>query len=130
MRECDLKRLQEAPVPGTMLAYTRSKVIFCQYESMNEVSGRLSGQELLELHLFDSDREYRCIMTRSPRYEGGVIEAVVDFPEEDALSVYKECVLLEHMNGGGTITVLNHLKYKEENGMIAVDNYRLRMGER
>lgn len=127
MKTQDLKRWKEAPESGMMLAYTRKNVIYKQYRRLEEVENALSGQELLELHLFDDLKEYRSIVTRSPRYPEGVIEAVIDFPEGDERSVFGETAFLE--NGRGTITVLNHLKYSDANGMVTVDNYRLKRGE-
>ena len=112
-----------------MLAYTRKKVLFHAYSSLMEVERLLGEMELLELHLFAHDREYRSIASRSPRYCDGMIEAVIDFPEEDEEHVYKEKVLLQKGMGTEKIVVLNHLSYSEAHGMLMVDNYRLRMEE-
>lgn len=121
----DLKRLGDAPVRGQMLAYTRRKVIFQPYEDKEEAVEALENEELLELHLFDGQKEYRCAASRSRRFPSGVIEAVVDFPEMDEQTVYREDVLLE--DSEDEITVLNHIAYSAENGMAYVDNYRLKM---
>lgn len=121
----DLKKLESAPVQGQMLAYTRQKVLFQKYEGQEEVFRILGSGELLELHLFDEQREYRCVASRSSRFPSGVIETVVDFPEEDEWTVYKEEVLLE--DSQEEITVLNHIAYDQENGMAYVDDYRLKM---
>lgn len=129
MKLCELKRLKEAPEQGMMLAYTRKKVIFHSYSNLMEVESLIGEMELLELHLFDKGREYRCIASRSPRYCDGMIEAVIDFPEEDEEHVYKEKVRLQKGMGAEKIVVLNHLSYSEDNGMLMVDNYRLRMEE-
>lgn len=125
MRLQDLKRMKEAPSCGQLLAYTRKRVLFQQYENVEELEEVLNEEELLELHLFDAQREYRCVATGSRRFPSGVIETVIDFPEEEESSVYREDVLLEDRKG--MITVLNHIAYNEDNGMAYVDNYRLRM---
>lgn len=130
MKPDSLKRFSEAPDAGMLLAYTRKKVIFQPYHNRSEAERLVAGQELLELHLFNQDMEYRCITTRSSRYKDGVIEAVIDFPEKDDRNVYKEVVYLERAAGGGKIAVLNHLKYNDDNGMLTVDDYRLRMEEK
>lgn len=127
MEISDLKKLESAPASGWLLAYTRKKVIFQPYQDLEAAKAAVMGQELLELHLFDRDKEYRSVMSRSLRYAGGVIEAVVDFPEGDKQSTYGETVCLEDCVGGGKITILNHLNYSDINGMMTVDNYRLRM---
>lgn len=117
------------PAEGMMLAYTRTKVIFHPFSSLEEVRQSLEGEDILELHLFDRSAEYRALSSRSVRYadRDGVIETIVDFPEtseepEDG-DVYSEEILLERSDS--RITVLNHITY-DERGMATVDNYRLR----
>ena len=126
MKLQDLKRIEEAPRQGNLLVYTRQEVLLQRYEDRQNLEAILSEKELLELHLFDAQKEYRCIVSESRRFcdVNGIIEAVIDFPEKDDNSVYREEVLLE--DSDGTITVLNHIAYKE-NGMAYVDNYRLQM---
>lgn len=121
----DLKKLESAPAQGQMLVYTRQEVIFKKYEGREELSEVLGDKELLELHLFDEQKEYRSVASRSRRFPSGVIETVADFPEEDKWTVFKESVLLE--DSQEQITVLNHIAYNEENGMAYVDDYRLKM---
>ncbi|HIZ60863.1 MAG TPA: hypothetical protein H9967_09190 [Candidatus Dorea faecipullorum] len=133
----DLKRVNEAPKSGQLLAYTRKEVYFQPYDSLAEAEGLLQEKTLLELHLFDNDKEYRAIVTRSKRFPDGMIETIADFSEEDASEVYRENAQLlkedsrKTQVSGSTkpkvITVLNHISY-EETGMAYVDNYRLQMG--
>ena len=120
----DLSRIEEAPERGQILAYTRKKVVFETYDSKEKVKQLLDGEDVVELHLFDNQKEYRSIVSESKRYEMGMIECVESFPEEDE-TVYKEECLLE--NGSGSLIVLNHIQY-DENGMAQVDTYRLMMG--
>lgn len=121
----NLKRSSEAPACGQMLAYTRERVIFQPYVSLDEVRQILADKRLLELHLFDEDREYRAIASRSPRFENGVIETVVDFLSDKVNEIYEDTVALQE-KFGLAITVLNHIYY-DEYGMAYIDNYRLRM---
>ena len=132
----DLKRINEAPKHGHMLAYTRRRVIFHPYTDLSFLDKELEEEELLEIHLFDSDKEYRAIKTRSPRYTGGIIEAVALFEEtegmivnseQEAESVYRLDTVTE--KNMGILTVLHHISYDENNGMAKIDNYRLKMGE-
>lgn len=120
-----LKRISEAPECGQMLAYTRKKVIFQPYADPNEVKQILADEQILELHLFDRDREYRAIASRSPRFQDGVIETIADFPADCGSEIYEDTVALEN-EFGTAITVLNHIHY-DKNGMADIDNYRLRM---
>lgn len=130
MHYMDLKKISDAPENGQMLAYTRKQVLFQEYTDLGEVKQRLEDAEILELHLFDHDREYRAIASRSsrPQFSGGVIETVVQFAEADKKKIYQETVELEE-EFGTTLEVLNHIWYDPESGMAHIDNYRLRMGE-
>lgn len=128
MRYADLKRKAEAPEHGQMLAYMRKQVIFKPYSNQSEVGLELEDSDILELHLFDEEKEYRAIASRSPRFQDGVIETVADFAEEEENKIYRESVVTEK-EFGAVITILNHIHYDEKNGMADIDNYRLRMGE-
>lgn len=133
----NLKRSNEAPESGQLLAYTRKKVYFQPYDSLFDVAALLQNETLLELHLFDQDKEYRAIVTRSRRFADGIIETIADFSEKEADAIYKEKIRLFKENSykakpadnveHSFITVLNHISYGK-NGMAYVDNYRLQMG--
>ncbi len=122
----DLKEKEEAPEKGWMLAYLREGVQFQQYGSLEEVREKIRAGELLELHLFDKEKEYRCIASQSRRYEekGFIVERVVPDLDEKSRETYEEDIYLEDL--GKKIHVLNYLKY-DGNGMLEVDNYRLVM---
>lgn len=132
-----LTKIKSAPAAGQLLAYTRKQVICRPYSSIEEVKNDLEGEELLELHMFDDNCEYRAIMTESSRYPEGIIEHVADFAYTGSCApdssnkiygdVYREDCQLEQ--GQGILTVLSHLHY-DENGMILVDDYRLVAGGR
>lgn len=122
----DLEGKGEAPERGWVLAYTREEVLFQPYGSIDELEQKLSSAELLELHLFDQEKEYRCLSTRSKRFPKGMIETVEDFTGTES-TIYAERIQLSQSMGGGRITVLNHIHYNDENGMAIIDNYRLKM---
>ena len=120
----ELKRLAEAPTNGQMLVYTRKKVIFKPYDSIATVEDELTGLEILEMHLFDKEKEYRYLTSDSPRFsKEGVIEHIADFPADDKESTYLETVQLEDENN--KIKIINHISYSDENGMAVIDDYRL-----
>lgn len=130
MQISELKKIEQAPDTGWMLVYTRTEVIFESYLAKEEVFRKLAGQDILEMHLFDPQIEYRCLVSRSKRYEGGIIEAVIDFPQNDEdRSIYKEEIMLDAQWAGKRISVLNHLEYDGNEGMAYIDNYRLVMQE-
>ena len=124
-----LKRLQEAPRSGWMLAYTREKVIFKAYEETGkDWYSEISGKELLELHLFDKDKEYRCVMTTSRRYPNGVIEAVIS-DRENGADMFEEEILVQkkEKDWPDRITMRHYICEEKElkSGMIYIGNYRL-----
>lgn len=136
MKYSDLKACNEwkenrVPQSGQCLAYTRNKVFFEQYSSLDMLENLLGEREILEIHLFDETTEFRCVMTKSNRFSDGKISCIEDFSENDKDSktdektVYVETCVLK---GSGTIKVLNHIAYDEKNpGMTMIDGYRLKM---
>ena len=126
----NLKKMEDAPQKGTVLAYFQSKIMMEPYADRLALKNALmeeerSGEELLEMHLFDETKENRCIRSESRRFPDGVIEYVSDFSHQDMDNVFAETVLLE--NGDGKMTVWNHIRYDEQNGMASLDDYRLSM---
>jgi len=124
---------KEVPDQGYMLAYLIKEVVFKVYYSLQEVEKQLAGQEILELHLFNRQKEYRAVSSVSKRFPSGVIEWVSDFPEEGA---YCELVYLEKQDedvGVKRIEILNHIGDSQETnggqkaGMVRVDDYRIRV---
>lgn len=118
-----LKKIEEAPTQGTKLIYTRKKVIYGGYNSLDSCKNDIAEQDILEIHLFDDSKEYRAIATESKRFPDGVLEHLAEFNEDD--SVYSETCMLED---GDKITVLNHISFNDDNGMAYVDDYRIKRG--
>lgn len=118
------KCFQEAPDAGYLLAYARDEVIFEKYDSRRQAEERLKDKELLELHMFDEEKEYRCLFSTSRRFsgQGGVIDLIEQFAD-DPVNVYRDQTRLE--NSSAILTVLNHITYDEKQGMAEVDSYRL-----
>lgn len=119
----NLKRLEEAPERGQILAYTRKEVLFHSYERLESIREELRDETILEMHLFDENKEYRCIATESKCFPEGVIEYIAEFSDDS--DVYKENTLVEEGYDADTLTVMNHIRYEESNGMAVIDDYRL-----
>lgn len=120
--------IAHAPQAGTMLIYTREKVFFEQYESLQEVEERVKEKEILEVHLFDKEKEYRALATQSKRFSGNFIDKVFRAEEEDEDHIYSQEILLETRKedrlGMKKIWVNDHITYSDT-GMAVIDNYRL-----
>ena len=123
MKTSELKRINEAPNAGTRMIYTRKEVLFGEYDSKDRCLDEIAEHDILELHMFDDEKEYRALSSESVRSESGVLEHVADFKDDD--SIYKETCFLEN---GEKIIVLNHIAYDESNGMASVDDYRMKRG--
>ncbi len=126
MKWSDIKKrekFKEAPGRGQILAYTRKEVVFCEYSNKEDIKEFAEDDELLEIHLFDSEKEYRGIMSRSPRFPEGWIDVIVGAADD----TYVERVLLEDEDEV-TLCIENHLAFDEDTGMAYVNNYRLIMG--
>lgn len=141
MKFCDLKKIRQAdregaPSSGQMLIYTRKGVLFKGYHSIDEAERAVldfcEGKDILEVHLFDSEKEYRALASTSSRAKksSGVIEYTASFPYKKS-TVFIEEQQLEMNHGSdrkiSTISVLNHISF-DENGMASVDDYRMVMG--
>lgn len=118
--------IENAPQKGTIYATFIDKMVYRKYQSLSEISEYLTEEGLLELHLFDAEKELRFIKTRSKglmRYE------VFDDGSYD--DVYCESLYVsgrnidKQDNLSEKIVVVNYIKY-DENDMCKIVNYRLK----
>ena len=118
-----LERKEEAPEKGRALIYTRMEdVIWKRYNNIEEVEKWIDGKEVLEIHLFNNEKEYRALAAKSKRFPDGFLENCFNYSGEPDKNIYREKICLED---GRTIEVINHLKYDENSGMATVDGYQL-----
>ena len=115
---------EEVPENGYVIAYFRQGVCFQKMddEIHVQIENRLS--ELLELHVFDSEKEYRLVR----RQAGGFIEAIVtDQDGEGKIRESKtEKVLVESrfQQVMKHLRVVNYIDY-DESGMLSINDYRV-----
>lgn len=129
MRLCDLNYKNNAPKCGVMLAYSRERVYLEKYENIEELAAIVGDADLLEIHLFDQEREYRAVKSESKRWNRnskGIIEkTVIGKADDDTYPV--DVVLDKNFSKklkNKSIRVLNYLVY-DDNGAAMIDNYRL-----
>lgn len=137
MKFSELKKVHEsgregAPASGQLLIYTRQEVLFRSYASLDEVEQLCGVNDILEIHLFDQDKEYRALASTGSKAgaNDGVIEYTADFSCEEGNVFIEEQLLEMEPDPGipaGTLRVMNHISY-DENGMASVDDYRMAMG--
>ena len=117
--------LDNAPDKGIMYALYVDRVVFktyCKDELLNDL---YLDDKLLELHLFDKNKEYRYINARNNSIETVVCDDV------DRDDVYKEKIYVqanadeETSKDSKCIEVVNYIKY-DENDLLDICNYRLK----
>ena len=110
---------EKAMKDGYVLAYFRQEVLFQKLEPtvMRQISEK--QEMLLELHVFDNEREYRLMRCET----GEFIEAVVS--DENGLEKKVETVQVESRFEGlmQYLRIVNYIDY-DENGMLSIRNYR------
>jgi len=121
--------VNNAPQNGLMLAYYRKKIIFEKYNK-EQLSAKILTThqeygELLEMHLFDENKEWRVVKSASG-YIGPIL--IEDMDGVDAVCEEMYVERGKYSNVPDTIKVINYLEEKE-NGMLQVSNFRLAVPE-
>lgn len=121
----------EPPKQGRALICFRTRLYYGAYrieedeleleESMPEMAER-EQREILEMHLFDENREYRRLYSQAQQ---GYLESVVSDQEADKdLIITENCFVLPEYAPERKISVVSYLRY-DENDMLELVNYRL-----
>ena len=107
--------LEMAPQSGICYAlYSDREVVFEKYSS----GITIDETNLLELHLFDQEKEFRAIRTEA---QGFIVTVVTDadYKHDD---IYEEQVFTEK---GWAIKVVNYITYNDYD-LLNIDNYRFK----
>jgi hypothetical protein len=126
-----------------VFAAYRDRVVYGKYQKMDSdsfvlpdgtlVNYAMIGQntDLLELHLFDRNREYRCVRTR----RRGMLENLIEdkkASEEYEDSYTEEIYVLEEKEGADQkerfrqkVGVVNYIHYNTDD-LAVIDQYRLK----
>ncbi len=133
MKYSEIKDIIEknAPDNGYVLAYTRKKLILKIYSDRDSLERIFEGEysDILEIHLFNSDSEYRILSSESSRYESEFVAHLAEFAS-DTDETYIQDVFLDLNKEESRelhkdkIKVLNHIAYTSD-GMAFIDDYRL-----
>lgn len=116
--------LNKAPERGTLYAVFVEEIVYEKYSSKEEVKERLGHGELLELHMFDKNQEYRYLKTQS----GGEIERVISDQTVSYEDIYEEKIYVEDtyaQKAGKKVGVVNYIQY-DENDLLLINDYRLK----
>lgn len=118
-----------APEAGTMYAMFIDKIVYQKYKKSELVSVDLDEKKLLELHLFDKEKEYRVVRTRGHGLQE--YEITDDCGHDDC---YEEKIYVSGRNVDRQddlkeqVTVVNYITY-DKNDLLHVGNYRLKEAE-
>ncbi len=117
--------LDNAPNKGTMYALYVDRVVFKRYTKEELLNDLYLEDKLLELHLFDKEKEYRYINARNKEIET-VVSNDIDFDDTYIEKIYVQSKADEEVdNNSKCIEVVNYIKY-DENDMLNICNYRLK----
>ena len=110
--------LDKAPEKGIMYALYTDRMEFSRYHKAELLKNENKLKEnLLEIHLFDREKEYRCV-----RASRGEIEAEIEDSQAD--DIYEECIFTSNPDIP-RVCVINYLTY-DENDLMMINNYRLK----
>lgn len=115
--------LCNAPDNGFMYALYTDRVIYETYRKEQLPSEDELMKNLLELHLFDTEKEYRYIKMRDCEVETCVTDELI--PHDDS---YIECIYTtgsKTTSVYGRIEVINYICY-DENDLMKIPDYRLK----
>lgn len=117
--------LDNAPNKGTMYALYVDRVVFKRYTKEELLNDLYLEDKLLELHLFDKDKEYRYINARNKEIET-VVSNDIDFDDTYIEKIYVQSKADEEVdNNSKCVEVVNYIKY-DDNDMLNICNYRLK----
>lgn len=131
----------EIPDRGTVYAVYKDHIVYGSYHKSDMGNYTFpdgstvkhteidQNPELLELHMFDRNREYRCVRTR----RRGMLEILID--DENISEEYEDFYEEEIYILGGNVDqnegfkkkvgVVNYIRYNEDD-LIVIDQYRLK----
>ncbi|MDO4324672.1 MAG: hypothetical protein Q4E24_01340 [bacterium] len=129
------------PDQGTVFAVYRDRIVYGKYQKSNADSVILQdgtlinltviaqNTDLLELHLFDQSREYRCVRTR----QRGMLESLIEDKSVSAEyedSYMEEIYVLEkgvdqQEQFRRKVGVVNYIHYNADD-LAVIDQYRLK----
>ena len=117
--------IEGAPQKGTVYATFIDKVVFQKYQSLKEIEELAKEDRMLELHLFDREKEYRVLKTRKKGIQTFLISdaCVHDEVYEEEIYVSADNVD-KQTNLSAKLKVVNYIQY-DRNDMIHIVNYRL-----
>ncbi len=125
-----MRYMELAPDKGVLYALYTDRMEYKHYIKAQLPAEEVITQQLLELHLFDEEKEYRYINKRK-----GQIELCIEDERVAHDDIYEETVYtldlaqgLEHITSdtaNNKVGLVNYITY-DENDLMVISNYRLK----
>lgn len=113
-----------APEKGIMYALYIDRMVFQEYTKDQLLKNAYLEDKLLEMHLFDENKEYRYIKSRLKDIEC-VIDDTVKHDDIYVESTYIQSNLDEEVTSSSNrVNVVNYIQYNDED-LLTITNYRL-----
>ena len=113
-----------APDKGIMYALYIDRMVFQEYTKDQLLKDAYLEDKLLEMHLFDENKEYRYIKSRLKDIEC-VIDDIVKHDDIYVESTYIQSNLDEEVTSSSNrVNVVNYIQYNDED-LLTITNYRL-----
>ncbi len=118
--------MDNAPQTGTIYATFIDKMVYEKYTSLSEIEKYLTEEGLLELHLFDREKELRFLKTRNRGIQRLEITEDASYDDKYEETMYVSGYQVDKPDKlAEKITVVNYIRY-DENDMLKIVNYRLK----
>lgn len=121
--------IDKAPKQGTIYAAYIDKMVYKSYKRLEELAEYLLEEKLLEMHLFDQEKELRFWKTRSGEVRCCEIrdeDCYDDSYVESSYILGKDIDQIKNLKQ--KIEVVNYIRY-DENDLLHIVNYRLKEAE-
>lgn len=113
-----------APEKGIMYALYIDRMVFQEYTKDQLLKDAYLEDKLLEMHLFDENKEYRYIKSRLKEIEC-VIDDSIEHKDVYVESTYIQSNLDEEVTSStNRVNVVNYIQYDADD-LLTITNYRL-----
>lgn len=113
-----------APEKGIMYALYIDRMVFQEYTKDQLTKDAYLEDKLLEMHLFDENKEYRYIKSRLKKIEC-VIDDSIEHEDKYVETTYIQSNLDEEVTSSSNrVNVVNYIQYNDED-LLTITNYRL-----
>ena len=113
--------LELAPKSGVMYALYKDRVEYRNYNLNDLQADSKLNDNLLELHLFDKDSEYRIVQSGRGKIEVCINDSNTRFDDKYIERVYTN----QNYDTCRQVEVVNYITY-DENDLAVINNYRLK----